>query len=163
MEYSPFNGGDVFAILKGGDGKIFLARFNLTTAIQTYYGEITGAEIGNADKFAVNPTYGYLFYSAGSKVYEYDMSLKSSKLMLDKGAEKISLLKYQKFVKGGSTRPYYESRKNQLMVCSYDPALPAERNGKMELYTVPSLNGDLTLGESYSGFGKIVSVSYRER
>lgn len=163
MEYSPFNGGDVFAILKGGDGKIFLARFNLVTAIQTYYAEITGAEIGNAEKFAINPTYGYLFYNAGGKVYEYDMSLKTSKLMIDKGAEKISLLKFQKFTKAGSSRPYYESRQNQLMVCSYDAALPAERNGKMELYTVPSLNGDLTLGESYSGFGKIVSVSYRER
>lgn len=163
MEYSSFNGGDVFAVLKGGDGKVYLARFNLVTAIQTYYAEITGTDIADAEKFAVSSKFGYLFYSTGSKVYEYDMSLKTSKLMLDKGADKISLIKFQKFVKGGSTRPYYESRKDQLMVCSYHPALPAESNGKMELYTVPSLNADLTLGESYSGFGKIVSVSYRER
>ncbi|MDR6783985.1 hypothetical protein ABIE26_002626 [Pedobacter africanus] len=163
MEYSPFNGGDVFAILKNPAGKIYLARFNASTGIQTYFDEIQATDIAVAEKFAVSPVYGYLFYSAGGKVYEYDTSLKTSKLMLNKGAEKISLMKFHEFGRAGSSRPYYQSRRNQLMVCSYDPALPADKNGKMELFEVPSLNGDLVKGETYSGFGKIVSVDYRER
>ncbi|MNL08595.1 hypothetical protein D3C87_1293220 [compost metagenome] len=163
MEYSPFNGGDVFAILKNPAGKIFLARFNAVTGIQNYFEEIQSTDIGVAEKFAVSPVYGYLFYSAGGKVYEYDTSLKTSKLMINKGAEKISLLKFHEFAKGGSSKPYYQSRRNQLMVCSYDTTLPADKNGKMELFEVPSLNGDLVKGETYSGFGRIVSVDYRER
>lgn len=163
MEQLSFNGGEVFAVLKNATGKVFLARFNPFNGIQSYFEEIAIPEIAHAEHFAVNPAYGYLFYTVGSKVYEYDTSLKTTKLMLDKGTEKISLMKFHKFGQKGPLKPYYDSRKDQLMVCSYDPAKPATQNGTMELYKVPNLNESLSLGESYPGFGKIVSVSYRER
>ena len=163
MDYSPFGGGDVFAVLKDPAGKVYLTKFNMFSGIQNYFSEMTGPEITKAEKFAISPVYGYLFYSAGGRVYEYDTSLKTTKLMLDKGAEQISLMKFQPFRSTGSSRPYYQSRRNQLLVASYNPALPAGKNGKMELYVVPGLNADLSLGESYDGFGKIVSISYRER
>ncbi len=51
----------------------------------------------------------------------------------------------------------------KLIVTSYDPAQPEGSNGKFELFTVPAVNGDLELLESYTGFGKIVDVSFRER
>lgn len=164
MQYSPYNGGEVFAVLKNPAGKIYLARFNAFSGVQTYFSELTGAEgLANADKYAVSPVYGYLFYAVGGKVYEYDTSLKSAKVMINKGAEKITVLKFHEFGITGSSRPQYQIRKNQLLICSYDPALAADKNGKLELYNVPSLNADLTLVESYSGLGKVISVDYRER
>lgn len=163
MEQVSFNGGEVFAILKNPSGKVFLARFNPSNNLQSYFEELAVPDIANAEHFAVHPAYGYLFYSIGSKVYEYDTSLRTTKLMLDKGTEKISLMKFHKFAQRGALKPYYDSRKDQLLLCTYDPAKPAAQNGTFELYTVPNLNAALSLGESYTGFGKIVSVSYRER
>lgn len=163
MEQVSYNGGEIFALLKNPAGKVFLTRFNPFNGFQNYFEEVAIPEIANAEHFAVHPAFGYLFYTVGSKVYEYDFSLKTTKLMLDKGAEKISVMKFQKFAQKLAAKPYNNSRKDQLLLCSYDPAKPADQNGTMELYTVPNLNEALTLGESYTGFGKIVSVSYRER
>lgn len=162
MEYSEYNGGDVFAILKNPAGKIYLARFNAFSGVQIYFEEIVGTDIAAAQYFAVSPVYGYLFYGAGGKVYEYDTSLKTSKLMLDKGTEKISLLQFPKMSTTAS-KPEYAKKKTQLIVASYDPALPADKNGKMETFDVPSLNGDLVPVDKYTGFGKIISVNYRQR
>lgn len=162
MEYSPYNGGDVFAVLKNPAGKIYLARFNVTSGVQTYFAEILGTDIALAQKFAVSPVYGYLFYSVEGKLYEYDTSLKTSKLMLDKGTEKISLLQFQKFA-STYKKPDYEKKVNQLIVASFNPALPSDKNGKMETFDIPSLNGDLIPVDKYTGFGKIISINYRER
>jgi len=150
--------GDVFSVLKDpGSSKKYIARFNGTSNAQSYYAEILGQDINNADFFAVSPDLGYLFYNVGSKVYEYDLSLKTSKLMLDKGASKISLLKFYQFKNGKYTTG------NKLIVCSYNPGLPEGENGTMEMFTVPTLNADLTLFESHTGFGKVQSINYRER
>jgi len=161
MAYTSYANGEVFAILKNPAGKIYLARFSPFNGTQNYFSEITGTDIGQADKFALSPVFGYLFYTVGGKVYEYDTSLKTAKLMLDKGTEKISLMKFQYFAPTGNA--YYNTKANQLMVCSYNPAGAADKNGKMEFFDVPTLNADLVLTESYAGFGKVVSVSYRER
>ena len=162
MAYSTYGAGEVFAVLKNPAGKMYLARFNAFSGAQSYFEEIVATGIANAEKFAVSPVFGYLFYSVGGKVYEYDTSLRISKQMLDKGAEKITLLKFENF---GSTfnKPIYEEKRTHLIVGSYDPALPADKNGKLELFKVPSLNGDLIPSEKYTGFGKIVSVNYRIR
>ena len=81
--------------------------------------------------------------------------------MLDKGAERISLMKFQDFAP--SSNAFYRNKANQLMLCSYNPGTDATKNGKMEFFDVPALNADLVLAESYAGFGKIVSVGYRQR
>jgi hypothetical protein len=49
------------------------------------------------------------------------------------------------------------------MIGAYDVALPEGANGSLGIYTVPSVNGDLVLYKNYSGFGKIKSLTYRER
>jgi len=159
MTYVTFNGGEVFSVLKDPQsGKKYLARFNGTNNAQSYYGEITGADIDKAENFAVSPDFGYLFYSAAGKVYEFDMSLKTTKLMLDKGADRVSLLKFQTFI---NTTKYPDG--NKLIVCSYNPTQEEGKNGKMEIFGVPSINGDLVLANTYSGFGKVKSLVYRTR
>ncbi|MCZ4243181.1 PKD-like family lipoprotein [Pedobacter punctiformis] len=159
MDWVKYNGGEVFSILKDpATGKRYLARFNNSNNIQSYYSEILGTDFDKAEHYAISPDLGYLFYTVGGKVYEYDMFLKTSKLMLDKGNQKISLLKFNVFK---AEIKYPDG--NKLIVCSYDTTLPEGENGKMEIFTVPTINADLVPLSTFSGFGKVQSLAYRER
>lgn len=159
MRWVPFNGGEIFAILKDPTSlKPYLARFNSASSDQTYYSEITGTDIQEAELYAVSPEFGYLFYVVGSKVYEYDMVYKTSKLMLDLGSKRVSYLNFYQF-KGKSK--YKDD--NKLMVGAYDPSRSDGTEGSLDIYTVPGINGDLVLDKSFSGFGRIKSLTYRER
>ena len=160
----------VCAILQDpATSKRYVLRVRLNAAFNTnsgdYFKEITGTEIASATSFAMSPELGYLFYSVGGKVYEYDASLGSSILMVDRGAEEVSYLDFQFFYNalGAKANPNYRSWRNWLVVGSYNPAGPAGNNGTLKLFSVPPVNGQLVEKISFSGFGKIVSVSYRER
>ncbi|MBC9911646.1 PKD-like family lipoprotein [Chitinophaga varians] len=145
MTWNNYNGGMVFALLKDRPtGKVFLARINVTTSIlqQSSYDEMNVPDIDKATRFAVDPVNGYIFYSAGGKLYEYDVSLKTAKLMLDRPGSEITLL---------------TGAADGLVVGFYQLSGPAETGGSWEKYTVPPVNGPLQLKESYTGFGRIVS------
>jgi len=149
MTSSRYNNYEVFAVLKDvALNKFYLTRISLGN-VQSYYKEILLApDFAKAEKFAVSPDWGYLFYSVGGKLYEYDSGLQKAKLMLDKGTENITYLDFN------------ERSKNpkDLVVCSYTGT-----TGKLELYSVPPVNGDLVKLNSFDGFGKIVKVAYRRR
>ncbi|WP_405605794.1 PKD-like family lipoprotein [Polaribacter sp. Asnod1-A03] len=149
-------GTQIFAILRDpANSKKYLALFNATTSAQTYYAEVLATDFDQATSYAVSPNYGYLFYAVGGKVYQYDYSLKTTKLMIDKGSEEITLIKFNDFF---NSTTVYDELEHQLIVCSYDGT-----EGTMELYDVPPVNGQIVLQATYSGFGKIKSIDYRER
>ncbi|MRX68362.1 PKD-like family protein [Flavobacterium resistens] len=150
MTSSDYNQGESFAVLKNlTTGKYQLLRFS-PALLQTYFKEILNApDFDKATKFAVSPDTGYLFYTVGNKVYEYDSGTQSAKLMLDKGNEEITYLGFSKRGK--------KEIVNKLLVGSYSTT------GKLELYTVPPVNGNLILENSYSNLCKIVDVTYRVR
>lgn len=116
-------------------------------------------QLDQATSYAVDPVFGSLIYTIGSQVYQYDPFGKKYTLLLDLGNRKISLMKYQKLVKNKADPRYIDFLK-KLMICSYDPSQP-NTSGKMQFYEI-SLGGTAKLTESYSGFGKIADVSYRE-
>ncbi|MBB2954298.1 PKD-like family lipoprotein [Sphingobacterium sp. JUb56] len=116
-------------------------------------------QIDQATSYVVDPVYGSLIYTVGSYVYQYDPFGKKYTMLLDLGNRKISVLKYQKLLKN-KTDPRYVDFSKKLMICSYDPSQP-NTSGKMEFYEI-SLGGAAKLTESYTGFGKIADVSYRE-
>lgn len=159
-EYNTgYSANHVFAILKDTNtSKSYIASFNAGTSFQLHYGEITATDFDMASHYAFDPVFGDLFYAVGSKVYRYEYVSNITTLMFDKTSEEISLLKFNQFGSG----PYDELEK-LLVVGSYDPSGTAGSNGKLELYSVPSVNGVVELEETYSGFGKIVSIAYRER
>jgi hypothetical protein len=156
---------NAFAILKDpATSKIYLHKFTIGSAT-SYYQEIVGTDIASATSFALSPVFGYLFYSAGGKLYEYDPSLKTSVLMKDYGSATITYLNFQHFfnrTSSATNKANYGTWANYLNVASYGSSATS---GTFELYNIPGLNGQITLvpGYSWSGFGKIVSVSYRER
>lgn len=154
--------GNAYAVLKDpASVKRYLLRFVIGAA-PTYYEEILGTDIDKATHYAVSPDLGYLFYSVGGKVYEYDLSLKTSKLMLDKGTSEITYLAFQNFFRTGFSYPNYTNWRNLLTVGAYN-ASDVSGGGTLQQFTVPTVNGDLVQVNSWSGFGKITSVSYRER
>ncbi|OOG69824.1 PKD-like family lipoprotein [Flavobacterium sp. A45] len=150
MTTSAFNANENFAVLKNiSTGKFHLLRFNKALT-QTYYKEILNApDIDKATKFAVSPDSGYLFYAVGGKLYEYDNGTQSAKLMLDKGTEQITYIDFNSKSKTFAKK---------LIVGSYNGTA-----GKLELFTVPPVNGNLILDNTYTGLCKIVDVAYRLR
>ncbi len=152
--------GRTYAILKDpSTSKFFLLRFIIGQA-QNYYNEITGTEINNATHFTISPDLEYLFYSVGGKLYEYDLYLKSSKLMLNKGDEEITYLSFQQFFNRSGI---YSEWAKLLTVASYNPSAPEGINGTLELYSVPPVNGQIVQTKKWSSLGKVKSISYRER
>jgi hypothetical protein len=155
------SGGTVFAILDSANTYYLAEIFVSSSEIrQTYYDKMTATDIQQAEHFAISPVNGYIFYNVGSKVYEYDPSSRNTKLMLDKGTDKISYLDFNKGITfvGVNTAAF-----NKLLVGVYNPSAPAEISGTLEIYNVPGVQQQITLDKSYSGFGKIVDVDYRER
>lgn len=152
-----------YVLLKNSAGRIFLARIacNAEAFVPLAFDELTTApQIANATKFAIDPNEGYLMYVVGSKVYRYNVIDKSNTVIVDLGTRSISLIKYQKMVYDPTSARYSEYA-NKLIICSYDESNPGV-SGKMDLFNVPNLNGNLTLYKSFDGLGKIVDVSYRE-
>ncbi|MCA5005639.1 PKD-like family lipoprotein [Sphingobacterium bovistauri] len=159
MKGVSFNGGEIFSILKSPNSDLYyLARFNARSNAQTYYAEILNNDIKNAEFFEVNPEFGYIFYAVGGKLYQYDMIYKTTKLMIDIGNNRISYLRFYEFI---NTNKYKDG--NKLMLGFYDPNISNGTEGRLNIYTVPGLNGDLVLNKSYSGFGRIKDLTYRER
>lgn len=156
MQWIPFSSGQVHAILKGTGTTKYLAGFNPISNAQSYYDQIIAPEIENAEFYAVRPDLGYIFYTAGGKVYQYGKSLKTTKLMLDLGTKRISYFGFYDFK---NTSKYTGS--NKLMVGSYDPSLPTETSGSLAIYTIPPVNGYLVLDKSFNGFGRIKNSSWR--
>jgi len=159
MRWISFNGGEVFAFLKDpNNNKRYLARFNPTNNTQSYYSEIVGTDFNNAELYAVSPEFAYIFYSIGSKLYQYDMIYKTTKLMADFGNQKISYLNFYEFKNASK---YKDG--NKLMIGLYDPVKNDGTEGSLNIYTVPGLNANIILEKTYSGFGRIKSLTYRER
>ncbi|WP_316836608.1 PKD-like family lipoprotein [Pedobacter nutrimenti] len=152
---------EVYAMLKDpATAKVYLARFSAIDATQTDYREMVSTDVDKAENFAVSPDQGYIYYNVGGKLYQYDYTTTptTSKLVKDYGAAKISLLKFQSYQ---SAVKYPDGGK--LMVCSYDPSLPEGQNGKIEQYNILLGATGISLDKTYTGFGKVVSLHYRER
>ncbi|MBB2151382.1 PKD-like family lipoprotein [Pedobacter gandavensis] len=161
MTWVPYATGEVFSVLKDPAGSNrYLACFDPVSYKQTYYGQIVAPEIEKAESFAISPDLGYVYYVVDGKLYQYNKNTSpaTAKMVLDKSPEKISLIKFQAY---HNPKKYKDS--NKLLVCSYNPALPEGKNGKMEQYEVMLAGQGLTLEKTYTGFGKVQSIHYRER
>ncbi len=155
--------GNAYAVMKDpGTTTYYMVRFSPFMKLVSYNEQITGTDIDKAEHFAVSPDLGYLFYSVGGKVYEYDPFLKTSFLMLDKGSARITYLSFQSFFASASFTKYADWSK-LLNVGTYDPSGAEGSNGTLEQYSVPPINAALTRTNVWTGLGKITSVTYRER
>lgn len=154
--------GYAYAITKDpGTNTCYLTKF-IPGQLPTYSRAINGTGIANAEQFAMGATPEYLFYSVGGKVYEYDLYTQTSKLMIDKGASQITYLAFQPFTANRSPATYGVWSR-WLNIGSIDPAGTEGANGTLEQYSVPDANDPLVFQKRWTGFGKITSISFRER
>lgn len=164
LKYVAFNSGETFAILRDKlNSKIYLLRFN--SGLQRInIEEIQQTQINSAEHYEVNDEYGYIFYSVGGKLYEYDVNNKVNKMMADYGENKISMLKFQKidpFKINDSERLLNISQR--LCIGVYNPKIDMAKSGIFDIYAVPARGEQIVKEQSYSGFGKIRDVTYIER
>ncbi|MCH5719798.1 hypothetical protein [Niabella hibiscisoli] len=163
-----FNGQAV-AVLKDG-GQYYLARiaFSYTASsptitaisIENLTTFLTG--IANADRFVLDQQYGYLFYSVGSKLYQYDMDNKILKEAYDFGTRKISMLKVNRLMTAYTVTGRFAAPGYAIIVATYDAAAP-NTTGQVEFFKAPELLGALTkYQEPFTGLGKVVDVKYSE-
>jgi len=151
-------GGNGVAITKKpGTTSYTLTKF-VPGSMPVYSKPLTGTDIDKAGHFTVSTNPEYLFYSVGGKVYEYDLSLSASKLMLDKGASQITYLGLEQFTHTSVYPTTYGVWMRYLSVGSYDGSV-----GTLEQYSIVDANEPLVFRRSWTGFGKITSVAYRER
>jgi hypothetical protein len=148
-----------FAVTKTPNTTNYTLTKFLPGSMPSYSKPLTGTDIANATHFVVSSNPEYLFYSVGSKVYEYDLSLQTSKMMLDKGAAQISYLSFEQFTHTSAYPNTYGVWARYLSVGSYDSG----GNGTLEQYAVVDANEPLVFKRSWTGFGKITSIAYRER
>lgn len=158
--------GQVFAIMKDASSKYSLLRFEGRIASRTSIvlkaaeAEITATDFDKAEHITFNPLYGYIYYNVGSKIYAYDpIGTKTSKLMLDVGSDKISLLEFS--ISDYNAFVAHPEELNRLAVGTYNPGLPEGENGKLSFYNIPSAMGAITpFGNPYTGFGIIKSIAF---
>lgn len=179
MRTSPY--GLTFAVMKDAAGDIWLLTFDArSTVVQDKKVKLTGTDIKLAEAFTVDKNYGTLFYKVGNKLYATHKDLPDvSYEILNTGSRQISFVDQHIFtinrgqganggyINGGAATPGnpQDYVANYLAIGTYDPADP-KTTGKLELYyPTDFMNGHaaLTKKDEYGGFGKIVSVSFRER
>lgn len=162
--YSPASA-EHFAVLKNPSNNdcqllSFTVSYQTGVGTEKYNARIEVPGIHQASHFAVGGEWAsrYLFYVIDNKVYQYNYNSKTSKPMaaVNPSGDQITYIGF----KGYLLNTAYRDLSYKLIVCTYNPTT---KQGKMSLYNVPGLDGDLTEYMSWSGFGKIVSLDYRTR
>lgn len=168
-----------YALMRDPAGAYWLLTFDArATVTQNTMTKITAPEIDKATLFTVDKNYGTLFYSAGTKVYAVHKDFPSQYyLVYDAGNRKISWLDQHQFTGGRgvyngdindipntTNLPPYKA--NWLGIATYDPANPDMGTGTVSFYFAQDFlvnHAALVKKDEFTGFGKIVSMSYRER
>lgn len=173
MEGSRYGNGTAYAIMEtGGQYSLYGIKFITASPVgrfeQSYYAELNIPDFNKATSFAFHSTLPYMFYSIENKIYQFDIVNKQVKLMKTLENENVTLLKFPLFrdayyANFGVTKTQeYLNQQYDLIVGSSHTSQPEKSRGKLRFYSVPPLNGDLSLIKEYSGFADIVDVTYRE-
>jgi PKD-like family len=160
--FTPYNGGECYAVLQDNAATTrYLAIFN-AKGQQRYFGELKGTDIEQASLFAVSGEFGYLFYNSGGKVYEFDPVNNTNPLVADLGAKNISYLRAPRFPLSITySEPRIQDLSRKLIIGTYEEA-NIGTSGMIGIYDVPAANKPLVLKDQYSGFGKVISMCYKE-
>jgi len=171
MQSTRRSNGLVYAILQNPNtGKRSIYGINLggSTIVQELYIEdVDAPEFDKATQFAFDNRFPLLFYSVGSKLYLYNLGTKqTNEIETGLGSDEITKLKFNLY-----RAPDYSNLANQseefmnqqyrLVVCSYDSN--DVNGGKVTFFDVDGVNNTAVKGEQYTGFAKIVDITYRER
>lgn len=172
MQSTRRAGGVVYSVMQDAEGNRSIYGINMSTdaPVQSFYiDKVEAPDFNNATQFAFDNISPYLFYAAGSKVYCYNLATKQAKEVatgLGSGdvVTKLHFNLYRATVYSELINQSEEFMNQQyrLVICSYDESAGVN-GGKVTICDVNPDNGNLTPGEQYDGFAKIVDIIYRER
>lgn len=166
--YDPGNAkmGVTYTVLRSGN-KYYLYGIQLgdmlcfmdcTFALgKAYYGDLSGCkDINKASCYAFSSLRNYMYYAVGGIVYRVNLSekpLKAEKQFALNG-ETVTMMKFNLYQNGTSQH-------------DYDLVVGSENNGvgTLRIYDGMVKEGDFATVKptTYTGFGKIVDATYRER
>lgn len=171
MQSTRRSNGLVYAILQDpttGERSVYGVNLMADTPLQEIYiPAVDAPDFDKATQFAFDNRFPLLFYSVGAKLYVYNLGTKQSKELSTglSSNEEITKLKFNLY-----HAALYSSLANQsddfmnqqyrLIVCSYDGTTDG---GKVTFFDVDGTADNVTKGEQYTGFAKIVDITYRER
>ncbi|RAI99389.1 PKD family protein [Chitinophaga skermanii] len=88
MGYTHAYAGNVIALMENSAKKRFIARmeFNSSaTSLPLSLYEVTAPELFQAENFAIDLKYGFMYFSNGSKLFRYNLDTKTVQLVKDYG------------------------------------------------------------------------------
>ncbi|MFZ4262503.1 PKD-like family lipoprotein [Sphingobacterium sp. HJSM2_6] len=174
MDHTLAFNGQAVAIMKKEE-HYFLIRFNFNrtgTLTLNSVTEVTNllTDIRNASHFTIDQQYGYLFYTANDKLYQFDMDAKVIKTVKSLNGRKVSMLKYERLVSLATSENGFNTNIARMapigysiIVGTYSESDP-QTSGKVEFWMVKPLMGELTQAlPTFEGLGKVVDVQYTDR
>ena len=125
---------------------------------KAYYGDLSDCtDIAKATCFAFSSLKNYMYYAVGGTVYRVNLSEKPLKAerQFSFSGETITMMKFNFYQNSASANDY------DLIVGTEN----SKGSGTLRIYNGMSSEGDFSkvIPTSYSGFGKIVDATYRER
>ncbi len=174
MKHTAAFNGQAVAIMRKGS-QYFLVRINFTKAGAVSFHSIKEVttlltDVSQANFFAIDNKYGYLFYTANDKLYQFDMDVNVLKTAKTLGGKKVSMLKVERLVALTPNAPYTINNQarmdpvlNSIILGTYDENNP-NSSGKVEFLHVQPLMGDLkeTI-KPMEGFGKVADIKFTDR
>jgi hypothetical protein len=168
MQSTRYSHGLVYSVLQDAQKKRYVYGINLSGGVftqESYYPSITAEHFNDATNYAFHSQYPFMFYSYGNKVYAYNLGTGAvtDVLTLDAG-ETITLLKFNLFMnmllsKLNDQSAEFLGQQFQLIVGA---TTSAAEGGSVRFYNI-STDGKMTKAKEFTGFGKVVDVTYRER
>ena len=157
----------VYAVLDNGGSRSVLA-INVTGdqyVQEGYYPNITAENFNNAEYFAFDSRYHYMFYGYGDKVYTYNLDTNDVKSITLPGKE-VTMVKtaiFKTLLNSSIPTEIFENDQYYIFVGSYDATTGDNNGGTFSRYRLNTSTGNLELVDGWDGFGKVVDVCYRER
>lgn len=160
----------IYAILKDpGTGDLFFGCFT-NSGVQQFYRRLKNLpELSQVKEFAMthntsNKNYAneFLYYRTDNKIYAYNINDNSTQIVFETDpGEQISCFKFMQL---GNA-----SWIDRLWICTYNPSLPSESCGKMQVMETVAAYGTLNVMKHndqdmvWTGFGKIIDLSWKNK
>lgn len=168
-------GGQAVAILKdSAANNYYLARMTFTytgtvapISLTDVTSKFTG--IAQADHFAIDQQYGYVFYTSNGKLYEYDMDNDIFKAAYSFNGKSVSMLKTQRLYSYTTISSSFLSNLTRfapvgfsIIVGLYDPS-NSDTSGEVHFLKPGALMSDVTeYFPPFTGMGRVTDVNYLE-
>jgi|GEM_PF-4098683 len=161
MAYTRNGGGQYLAVLKNdSNNTASIVRFTLYELLDFLTLE-PDSRLAHADHIVLDPNTGDLYFASDQMLYVYA----GGDHKLQEFDKEITMLKFneflltQEFSVGSSVnKARYNTYEQHLLIATHDPDQPDD-SGELHLYE-PSQR---RIDTSYTGFARIIDVTYKER